>query len=143
MGESADDERVIASDTATCSGGGAAAKAALLSAFTSECGAGTPPPPPPPTHRLTSQVTYDIELTAINDGTAARTAFETEFKADVATAMGGTYTAADVTINSIVSGSVVVDFSVTVLSSDVTTATVTFNSNIVSTPTALANTAAS
>ena len=41
--------------------------------------------------------------------------------------MGGTYTAADVTINSIVSGSVVVDFSVTVLSSTVATATATFN----------------
>ena len=41
--------------------------------------------------------------------------------------MGVTYTAADVTINSIVSGSVVVDFSVTVLSSAVATATATFN----------------
>ena len=31
------------------------------------------------------QVTYDIDLTAIASGSTARTEFETEFKADVAT----------------------------------------------------------
>ena len=42
-------------------------------------------------------------------------------------AMGSSYTAADVTINSIVQGSVVVDFSVTVPASTVTAATQTFH----------------
>ena len=41
--------------------------------------------------------------------------------------MGGAYTAADVTINSIVQGSVVVDFSVIVPTSMVTAATQTFH----------------
>merc|ERR1711968_284507 len=149
--DAADGGTVIADDTASCPGGSAAVKAAVLSVWTSSCPvstSGTPPPPPPPPptptyHKLTSQVTYDIDLTAIADGSDARSNFEAEFKADVAAAMGGAYTADDVTINSIVSGSVVVDFSVTVLSSAVTAATATFNTNIVSTPTALDNTAAS
>ena len=51
------------------------------------CSAGTlaspAPSPPPPYHRLTSQVTTDIELTAIAADSTARTSFEPEFKADV------------------------------------------------------------
>ena len=68
---------------------------------------------------MNSAVTFNIELASIEFGSAARAQFVEEFKADVATAMGRDFTAADVVVNSIGSGSVVVDFSITVLGSQV------------------------
>ena len=101
-----------------------------------------PAPAPPPQSKLTAQATYTIDLTAISAGTSARVAFETEFKASVTTAMGGSTTSDDVMIISIAAGSVVVDFHVTVPTVDVSAATATFATNIQNNPAALTITGA-
>ena len=96
-----------------------------------------PGAPPPPQSKLTAQATFAIDLTTINEGSNARRTFEADFKASVVSAMGGSTTADDVTINSIAAGSVVVDFHVTVPTATVSAATATFTTNIKNNPAAL------
>ena len=94
-------------------------------------------PAPPQQSKLTAQATYAIDLATIYEGSNARRTFEADFKASVVSAMGGSTTADDVTINSIAAGSVVVDFHVTVPTATVSAATATFTTNIKNNPAAL------
>eukprot|EP01047_Picozoa_sp_COSAG01_P061389 COSAG01_NODE_7663_length_3105_cov_1.842805_1_plen_782_part_00 len=79
-----------------------------------------PPPapgsgsPPPPVAKVAAQATFPIQITAIVDGSAARTTFENDFKSKMAAQIGGgnLYNASDITIVGIAAGSVKVDWEV-------------------------------
>ena len=73
---------------------------------------------------LSSSATFDIDIATIADGSAERTTFEANFKAAVVAELGDGTVEADVTINSISSGSVVVDFSVAVMASQLAAKTI-------------------
>ena len=67
----------------------------------------SPPPPPPP---VAASITLDMAIDSIKLGSAARSKFESDFRTDVAAALG--VKAEQIVIKSISAGSVKVDFTV-------------------------------